>query len=416
MSQLTTYRQMTASPTALFEVMKREIGEKSTSVPFATKMIEALKSLGTLTEQSALKAANVFLSDWQTLKNAGITVDDYDLIYPVKRGGVITLSVNVRGLLRAAARKGYRINLTFISVPKEDGETTYFKENFYNGEIVYTIEDLRKNGDREITPQRLIDGYFNKFMCRIEISEIKTNTRIISNFCEMSNDEVMKAQAASDNGIFKSEWITVKNGRYEKKQKRIYDGKDGRELRINDTSIWAVWTAQMVEKTVVRRALKNIREVLPELKETIYAFDKDDVYETPPPVEIPVEIPVETVNVDLENLTESQKEDVAEMFELFKANPKLATDKANEVMEMWNTGKSLQEIINVHYATIENIKKSKKNYPIIKPIFEGEPEPTDNKLLCTICGYEIKNKNSIAFYAKNPNKPVKCYKCEKEGA
>lgn len=371
MGALTVYKQMTMSPADLFGVLKQEIGIKSTCIPFAVKAIEALTSLTNLSEQEALKAANTFLDNLQTLTQGGITAEDYDKIDMIKRGKVITISARVEAFLRAAARKGYRITETIIAVPTEDASTTYFKENFYNGDIIYTLEDKRLNADRKITAERLVDGYFDKFICRLEVVGIKQNKRLAVTVCEMTNDDVLRASLASDDGIYKTKWT----------EKHYPDGnpvkrKDGTVVKekvvtdeLNTGSIWNTWTTPMVEKTVIRRALKRIKEVLPELKDTIYAFDNDTAPELPQEEKI-IDIPMEVVNVDLDHLTEQQRADVQETLDLFTANPKLALDKANEIMALFESGEALQKIINAHYASILNIKKSRKTRPILQPMLD----------------------------------------------
>lgn len=131
MNNMTVYNQLTCSESSMFNVLKNEIGIKTNCIPFAVKAIDSLKSLGSLTQREALNAANTFLSDLQTLNQGGIIAEDYDKIDFIKRGKVITISARVEAFLRAAARKGYRITDTIVAVPKEDKDTTYFKEIFY---------------------------------------------------------------------------------------------------------------------------------------------------------------------------------------------------------------------------------------------------------------------------------------------
>lgn len=365
MSNLTVYKKMTLGPAELFAVMKQEIGVKSACVPFAVKAIEALNSLPSMTESEALRAANTFLSDLQTLHQGGITPEDYDKTDFIKRGKVITISARVEAFLRAAARKGYRITETVIAVPAEDAGTTYFKENFHDGDIIYTLEDKRLNPDRAITARRLIDGYFSKFICRLDVADIKQAKRIVMTTCEMSNEDVLSVSAASEQGIFKTRWekYTKENG-YQGNRKVITD-------ELNDPSVfWVKWTGEMVTKTVIRRALKRIREVLPELKDAIYAFDRDEDERPAAPQQDPVEIPMESHDVDLQNLTQQQQEEARDVFELFKANPKLAADRAGEIKALLDGGAQLQTVINTHYASIVNIKRSKSLYPMIRQYFE----------------------------------------------
>ncbi|MCL2223614.1 MAG: hypothetical protein FWB96_01455 [Defluviitaleaceae bacterium] len=409
-TKLSVFNQLTSAPNNMFEVLKREIGYKCDCLPFAVKAAEALRSLGNkLTEAEASKAANTFLSGWQTLSQGGIVAEDYDKVDFVKRGKEIVLSARVEAFMRAAARKGYRITETIVPVPKEDHETTYFKENFNNGEIVYTLDDRRSNGDRVITAQRLIDGYFTKFICRLEVREVKSNQRLLMVAAEMSLVEVMAAAAASDNGIFKSRWEEYKNDYGYTKKRRV------NTTEINNGSIWNVWTAAMVEKTIIRRALKRVRETLPELKDTIYAFDPIEAEPLPQAeIEMDYEDNYTHGKVDLDNLTPAQQADADEMLAIYKANPAAAKKAANDIMEkFFEQGESAESLINAHYAEIVNIRKSKKLAPIIEPLFET---PAETALCCEVCGKEITSAKSKKYHADNPEKPVKCYACNKGGS
>ena len=365
MATLSIYKQLVGTPQNLFDVLNREIGLKTDCLPFANKAAEALKTLGSLTEAEATNAANVFLANLQTINQGGIRAEDYDKIDFVKRGKTITISARVEAFYRAAARKGYRITDTIVAIPKEDSDTTYFKEEFANGDIVYVLEDMRKNPDRKVTAERIANGYFTKFICRLTVENLKGGTRFMSE-CEMSNEEILDISNTGEQGIYKTRWVeyTRQNGSIGKRKVVTNE--------LNTDGFWYKWTGEMAKKTIIRRAIKRIKEVLPELKETIYAFEKeeDEVSIDITPEKIDFEIPLETVNVDVKNLTAEQKEDVNETLELFKANPKLATDKANEIKVLMESGADLQSVINTHYASIVCIAKSKNTYPIIAPWFQ----------------------------------------------
>lgn len=362
---MTVYGRMKNSPSELFDVIRQEIGVKSNCTPFAVKAIEALNSLPSLTEGEAIRAANTFLDNFQTLVQGGIIAEDYDKIDFIKRGKAITISARVEAFLRAAARKGYRITETIVAVPNEDKDTTYFKEQFYNGEIVYVLEDRRFQPDREITAERLTKKYFAKFLCRLEVSDAQKNKRVLMTTCELSNEEILKIASASEQGLFKSRWEKYTDNYGKEKHRKVITSE------LNTDTFWVKWTSEMVGKTVIRRALKRVREVLPELKDTIYAFENDEKETETTVTELPViDIPMETVDVDLNHLTAEQKADVKETFDLFKANPKLAQDEANEIKTALEGGAPLNEVVNQHYAAITNIKRSKKLYPIIQKYFE----------------------------------------------
>ena len=362
-NNLSVYRQLIQTPESLFDTIKREIGVKTNCIPFAVKSITALKTLGTLSENDALNAANVFLSNLQTLNQGGIIAEDYDKIDFVKRGKTITISARVEAFYRAAARKGYRITETIVAVPKEDSDTTYFKEGFFNGDIFYVLEDNRINADRKITAERISNGYFSKFICRLMVENLSNGSRIMSE-CEMSSEEMLNISNTGEQGIYKTQWVSYakSNGQVAKKKEITKE--------INTEGFWYKWTGEMAKKTIIRRALKRIKEVLPELKETIYAFEKEDYTPIEEPQEnVTFEIPMEQPKVDLKNLSAEQKDDVSEMLELFKSNPKLATDKANEIKALLEDGADIQDVINTHYASIVNIARSKNTFPIIEEWF-----------------------------------------------
>ena len=365
MSELSVYKQIISGRDECLETLKREIGLKTNCTPFATKLITAMKDLYIKTEQDATLAANTLLSGLQTLAQGGILPDDYDKIDFVKRGKTIVPSARVEAFYRAAARKGYRITDTIIAVPKEDSNTTYFKENFYNGNIIYTLEDRRLNADRAITAERLVEKYFNKFICRLEIRDAKQNNIIVMTVCEMPIDDMLAVSMTSEQGIYKSKWESyTDNYGNEKKRKVISD-------ELNSGTFWITWTGEMVNKTIIRRALKRVKEVLPELTETIYAFEQDEVIDTPDviPAEPDISIPMETDNVNLNKLTAEQQADCREMYDLFVANPKLAEDKLLEIKEMISKGETPQDIINKEYAVLAVLRKSKNKWKEIGGYF-----------------------------------------------
>lgn len=365
--ELSVYSQIIEGTSECLAVVKREIGMKTACMPFAVKMIGAMRTLDIKTEQEQLDAANTLLAGLQTLMQGGICAEDYDKIDFVKRGKLIVPSARVEAFLRAAARKGYRITDTIVAVPKEDKETTFFKENFYNGDIVYTLEDRRNNTDREVTAQRLIDGYFAKFMCRLDIHEAASGKRVAMSVCEMSNAEVLEVSSTSEQGIYKSRWEKYKDqwGR-ERKRKVITD-------ELNSGAFWCKWTGEMVNKTIIRRALKRVREVLPELKETIYAFDRDEYVEQTETQQEPIvlDIPLEQPeNVDLRKLTEEQTEECRELLEMWKANPILAENKFAEIKAAIANGEDKQQLINREYASIAALQKSKTKWSEIGGLFQ----------------------------------------------
>lgn len=379
MKELTIYQRMTSSATELVNIVNREIGIKCCQ-PFAVRAFDALNSLELKTESEAKRASNIFLDNLQALIQGGITTEDYDKLDLVKRGNTITISARVQALIRSARRKGFTIVETVIAVPKEDD--IYFEEDYKDGiGIIYLLRDKRINPDRDVTAERLVNGYFKRFLCRLEVKEISTN-RTIMTVTEMTNDEIMNAQSSSDNGIYLSEWQEYQDKKgYTKKKKVIYDGSNGIEVKLNINSIWYKWTAEMVKKTIIRRALKNIKEALPELRDTIMAFDSaETIYDNNTnqnsdngEIKTIVVEGINNTDVDLLHLTEEQQNDVDEMFDIYKQNPKTAQADAEHLIELYESGQPLQDIINEHYAEIVNISKSKKLYPLIENIVNGVP-------------------------------------------
>ncbi len=365
--ELSVYKQLTISTAQCLDAIKREIGMKTTCAPFAVKMISALNDLILNTEQEELNAANTILSGLQTLMQGGIVAEDYDKIDFVKRGKTIVPSARVEAFLRASARKGYRITDTIVAVPKEDFETTYFKENFYNGDIVYTLEDERTNPDRAVTAQRLVDKYFSKFICRLDVHDIKSNKRVAMTVCEISIDDMLTIAATSEQGLYKSKWVEYLDQQKRTRKRKVVTNE------LNTDTFWVKWTGEMVNKTVIRRALKRIKEVLPELADSIYAFEQDEYIESPETVETTaIDIPVEEVSddVDLHNLTEEQRAECVELYELYKANPKLAEDKFAEILSLLEKGVAPQEIINADYAALITLKRSKVKWERIGGYFD----------------------------------------------
>lgn len=383
MKELTVFQKMTASTVELIKTVNTEIGFKCCQ-PFAVRALDALNDLKLKTESEAKKAANVFLDNLQTLFQGGVTSEDYDKLDLIKRGNVVTVSARVQALIRAFRRKGYMLIDTIIPVPV--GDDVYFEENYKDGVgIIYLVKDKRVNADRRISAERLVNNYFEKFICRLEIREVSTG-RTIMTISEMSNQEVMFAQSSSDNGIFLSEWKEVvdKNGKtiykdaaktQAKKYKVIYDGSNGTDVKYNQDSMWVKWTSEMVKKTVMRRALKNVKETIPELAPTIMAFDTEFVPNEPQENnETVVEVKgVNNVDIDLSNLTEDQQADVKDCYEIYCQNPENAKLDAEKCKKLYEDGVPLNQIINENYAELVNLSKSKNLYPLVENILKGVP-------------------------------------------
>lgn len=384
MNEITIFEKMTSSTKALIEIVNKEIGINCCQ-PFAVRAFDALNELKLTTELEAKKASNTFLDNLQTLIQGGITSEDYDKLDLIKRGNTVTISARVQALIRAFKRKGFMVIDTIIAVPK--GDDIYFEEQYRDGTgIIYLLKDQRKNTDRAITAERLVENYFDRFICRLEIRDLKNN-RTIMTVCEMTNQEVMFAQSASEKGIFLSEWKEVvdakgqlvykdRNRTQVKKYKVIYDGTNNTEVKFDKEAIWYKWTAEMVRKTVMRRALKNIKETIPELTDTIMAFDTEFVNE---PSEEPTSDPIievegiNNIDVDLNNLSKEQLDDVNEVYEIYINNPMNARMDAENIKTIYESGRPINEIRNEFYAELVNLSKSKNTYPLIENVLKGVP-------------------------------------------
>lgn len=344
---MNVYNKLTKNQTGLFEVLKTEIDLKSNCTPFAIKVLDAFTKINPQNHQKEIDVVNAFLSGMQTLVSAGFTAEDYDVMDFVPRGGLIVPSGRVEGFYRACARKGYRFSDDIIAVPKEDESTTYFREEFYQGNIFYVLEDKRINTDRSITADRLLKNYFSKFICRMTITEIATNNQIVSKVTEMSTDEILKIASVSYQGL-------NKNG-----------------------SMWQKWTSEMVAKSIIRRALKRVKDVLPQaLQSSIYAFDTQENVVATQEVQTPEQkplIPIEQPKVELDNLTDEQRQDCNEMFDIFKSNPKQASIELENIQNLIDYGTPKQEIINSYYAVLMCLSKMnskwKEFYPLVGDLY-----------------------------------------------
>ena len=143
-------------------------------------------------------------------------------------------------------------------------------------------------------------------------------------------------------------------------------------MTLNEDGFWYKWTGEMVVKTIIRRALKRVKEVLPELQDTVLAFeqDADEYTNIVEVVEPPIDIPMKSNDVNLKKFTSEENADAEEVFELWKVNPKLAEDSVNEIKALLESGENIQTIINIHYASIACLKKSPQKWAVIKPYFK----------------------------------------------
>lgn len=104
--ELSVYKQLTFGTKECLTAVRREIGMKTECIPFAIKLIEAMKSLSLKTTQEELDAANEVLSGLQTLMQGGIKAEDYDKIDFVKRGKKLSHSQELK---RSIARRRAKV-------------------------------------------------------------------------------------------------------------------------------------------------------------------------------------------------------------------------------------------------------------------------------------------------------------------
>lgn len=363
---ISVYGKLT-NPASFTRTFSDETGIKDVCTPFVNKALDELAKLPkNMSEYQCRTAANTFLSGMQTLYQGGILPEDYDKIDFVKRGMTVVPSARVEAFYRAAARKGYRMSDTIVAVSKEDAAGTYFEEHFHNGQIIFVLKDSRKNTDRKITAERIAKGYFDRYLIRLTVHDIATNVQVASVLAELYNSELIAISNSSDQGIFKAKWVDG------------YGGKKTRQVseELNTIGFWYKWTNPMVQKTMVKQALRRVRETLPALKDTIYAFEQDDeVPETTPLQQQPViEVPVvekQERNVDFKNLTDNQKQECRELQAVYKANPIMRMDDALEIEQLVQSGTDKADIINERFAQIFCLKLSKSAWEIIDPYFGG---------------------------------------------
>lgn len=268
------------------------------------------------------KVAQVLFNGFATVKAMGATPDDSDRIYLVPRDGCLTVVTNVELFRRCAARKGYLINTDLIAIPAADANKIYTKEIVVNGEFRQQIIDESENHDRTINSKRLLGNYFNGFLIRTTVKA--KNGRLIAEKAKIvSIDDVLAARNKA--------WGT------------------------NDpSSVWNVWTTDMVEKVCFRKAFKTIVEMLPELSESFYQFGKiedavvDDIELNTKPVES------EPIMIEVKTDAEFQAQ-VADLIEEYKANPKLALNHAEEIDKCITDGWTLADIVAKYDVALEGL-------------------------------------------------------------
>lgn len=317
-----------------------EYGVKKAGEPLLNKIMTAVVDLQAK-KGSAFNYGKVALqlaTDASRILNAGLNLDDHDLIYTIARGDVITLATHYEATLRVAKRRGYIIIPSFY--PVFEGETIEFSEQ--DGEITVKVNENGKRFSREIKPDDLLNG--NLIGCGIKIDVRKmlkdgSMSSIVQRFERLSNEEIMKVQKYSSSGLFVMSWeVNPKTGKKFLTEKKDKDGKP----ILNNNSFWYIWTTKMVYKTCLRYCLSFIKESLPEFKEIYDFIDAEYTIDDEPPVGesrattcepiIDAEI-VEDEKVDLNNPSPQMLQEINDLCELFSNNDSLADEKAIEIAD-----------------------------------------------------------------------------------
>ena len=82
---------------------------------------------------------------------------------------------------------------------------------------------------------------------------------------------------------------------------------------------------------------------------------------------------INNIDVDLNNLSKEQLDDVNEVYEIYINNPMNARMDAENIKTIYESGRPINEIRNEFYAELVNLSKSKNTYPLIENVLKGVP-------------------------------------------
>lgn len=286
---------------------------------------------------------------------------DFDKIDVVFRGGMPCLSTRTELLPRLLARRGYMYNDFFAAIGP-NSNARFVEKLTANGRRVMIFND-DDQPQPLINQANLIGGNIEKFAIRISIGK---SANEMLDFCAIvPADEVIAASNASENGLFKAQWMEVQDPRGYARKKRVVTDKPN----DNADAPWVKYTSEMVKKVCVRRLQKVITETFPEIADAC-DLDTEDSYQEPirvnsePAAVETVAAPAQPVVVSWDNPTQEQAQAVNDAYESYKNLPDLMIEhlesmKADIPAPDARTGKFKAEFAEKHYATLYIFRKAK---------------------------------------------------------
>lgn len=373
---------------------------KDCQKPFAIKMMTAINDLLyntsvwdyesrsnikiKLTEKEEKQAFLTLIDGLSKVNNSGLSVNDHELIYFVKRSKSLTVMTHYSAPFRVAKQAGYMIIPTFYEVyQNEDFEVDEVRDA--ENKILYNIKHKKVEFDRNINIEKLVkNNVFKGFALRLSVSIIHPDGKIeflFEAFTSMTPQQIIDRSNRGDNGIYLSKWETKKDGSV-KKEKVITD-------IINKNSIWYSDTKAMVYKTLIREITRPLREALPRLEKMYQFMDYEEEQELKSQ-ESPLDKASETVDatfveqkdIDLKHPSEDLQKDVNELLQIYEVNPQLAEQhlkdisilliEANELKDSNERRTAKQKVINTKAKFILALNAHNEKYKTeLGKLFKG---------------------------------------------
>lgn len=256
--------------------------------------------------------------------SAGIDfTKDFDLITPIFRGGIPTITIDVKAIPRLLARRGWIYQDALVAIPA--GGKGQFEECISNGRrlVVYA-----NNGDRQpvINCENLTNGTIERFGIRISIG--RTASEMIDFYDYVPASEIIAAANASESGIFAFKYEKYKDEYGNDKRRKVFVTDDNGNRVLSDKDApWVKFTSTMVKKVCVRRLQATIRETFPDIGdvlETATTVGENQVQD----YEQPVKIESETITdeppekeYDFAHPTPEQTQEIMEAKKTYIKNP-----------------------------------------------------------------------------------------------
>lgn len=256
--------------------------------------------------------------------SAGIDfTKDFDLITPIFRGGIPSITIDVKAIPRLLARRGWIYQDALVAIPA--GGKGQFEECISNGRrlVVYA-----NNGDRQpvINCENLTNGSIERFGIRISIG--RNAGEMIDFYDYVPTSEIIAAANASESGIFAFKYEKYKDEYGNDKRRKVFatDANGNRVLSDKDAP-WVKYTSTMVKKVCVRRLQATIRETFPDIGDvletaTMVGENQAQDYEQPVKIEseeIPAEKPEN--EFDFAKPTPEQSQEILDAKATYMKNP-----------------------------------------------------------------------------------------------